>query len=347
MNKKITVIAGDGIGAEIILQSVKVLEAIAAEFKHKFTITRALTGSEATKKFGAPLPTTTIEMARQSDAILVGTHAKGQPPLQDLKKALNLFVHFRPVTTFKSLVHLSPLKPKQLEKVDLVLVREPEELLSFNNSPAEEASLVAFEKRVHFAFGIAQMRRKQLICIEIAAEENSHTRNLISEISSHYPEVSVDFLTIETALPALLINPGQFDVVLSNAENGKILESQASLLTGPAGISPAASLGATTGYFEPIPLTNPPIAGRDTANPIGSILSVALLLEYLGLPAEAGLVREGVHWTLNNGFVTKDIDATNFYYTSTIGDLVSEFILGKIPDAINHSNIEIRKSTII
>lgn len=343
MNKKITVIGGDGNGAEIIQQAVKVLEAIAAEFKHKFSINRPLTGAEAVKKVGVPLPQATIDAALKSDAVLVGIHSQGQETLQQLKATLNAYVHFRPVTAVKALSHLSPLKPKLLEKVDLVLVREPDEITVEGSSEVNRTN--ALEKRVQFAFKLAMQRRKQLCFVVNDAQEIE--KSVLLAMAKQYPAVKVEIMQVENALPALILNPVPFDIILSNRVTGRLLEGQSVLLSGAQGISAAGSMGNETGYYEPIPLSNPPVAGKDTANPIGSILSVALMLDQFGLSAEAGLVRDAAMWTINNGFVTKDIDSTNFYYTSTIGDLVSEFILGKIPDSVNHANIEITKSTII
>ncbi|HMF70534.1 MAG TPA: isocitrate/isopropylmalate family dehydrogenase, partial [Flavitalea sp.] len=162
-----------------------------------------------------------------------------------------------------------------------------------------------------------------------------------------YADVQVDFLFVDNAAMQIILNPKQFDVILTENMFGDILSDEASVITGSLGLLPSASIGKGAAMFEPIHGSYPQATGKDIANPLGSILSAAMLLDHFGLAAEALLVREAVEWTLVNGFVTKDIDSTNFYFTSTIGELVSDYVGKRNPEGINKSNIELRNSTII
>jgi len=145
----------------------------------------------------------------------------------------------------------------------------------------------------------------------------------------------------------IILNPKQFDVVLTENMFGDIISDEASVISGSLGLLPSASIGKGAALFEPIHGSYPQAAGKDIANPLGSILSAAMLLDHFGLNAEADKIREAANWTLQNGFVTKDIDPINFYFTTTIGELISDYVGGKIPGDIHKGNIELRKSTII
>ena len=145
----------------------------------------------------------------------------------------------------------------------------------------------------------------------------------------------------------IILNPKQFDVILTENMFGDIISDEASVISGSLGLLPSASVGKGSVLFEPIHGSYPQAAGKDIANPLGSILSTAMMLEYFGLSEEAALVREAVNWSLQNGFVTKDIDPVNFYFTSTLGELICDYVSGKIPGSVKQENIELRKSTII
>lgn len=162
-----------------------------------------------------------------------------------------------------------------------------------------------------------------------------------------YSNVEVDYMFVDNAAMQIIINPKQFDIILTENMFGDIISDEASVLSGSLGLLPSASVGTGTALFEPIHGSYHQAAGKDIANPIGSILSAAMMLEYLGMPKEAEHVRNGVLWTLQNRFVTKDIDSINFYFTSTIGELIADFVSNKITGEVNQSNIELRKSTII
>ena len=173
-------------------------------------------------------------------------------------------------------------------------------------------------------------------------------RKVVKELAAQYPDVTVDYMYVDNAAMQLIQNPKQFDVVLTENMFGDILSDEASVISGSLGLLPSASLAANgLALFEPIHGSYPQAAGKDIANPVGAILSAAMLLEYLQMSEEAALVREAVNWTLLNSFVTKDIDPVNFYFTSTIGELICDYVSGKISGSVKRENIELRKSTII
>ena len=205
------------------------------------------------------------------------------------------------------------------------------------------------ERISHAAFKAAQQRRKKLTLVDKAnvLETSRLWRKTVQEIAVQYPDVSVDFLFVDNAAMQLMLNPRQFDVLLTENMFGDILSDEASVLSGSLGLLPSASIGEKSALFEPIHGSYPAAAGKDIANPVGSILSTAMLLDHLELHEEAEAVRTAVAWTLNAQFVTRDIDPVNYYFTSTVGDLVSDFIAEKIPTDINYQNMELGKSTLI
>ena len=172
-------------------------------------------------------------------------------------------------------------------------------------------------------------------------------RKVVQEIANQYNDVAVDYMFVDNAAMQIIVNPKQFDVILTENMFGDILSDESSVISGSLGLLPSASVGAESALFEPIHGSYPQAAGKDIANPLGSILSAAMMLDHFKLFEEAKIIREAVAWTLNNGFVTKDIDPINSYFTSTIGELISDYVGGRIPTDVNHSNIELRKSTII
>src|SRR5215510_7125668 len=371
MKKQITIIEGDGIGPEVTRVSIRVLDTIAAEFNHEFDYTYCLMGADAIDKTGNPLPDETIEACLNSDAILFGAighpkydndpTAKVRPEqgLLKLRKSLQLFANIRPVTTYAALQHLSPLKPKNIEGVDFVIFRELTGGIYFGKKEINPEGTQAsddcvyskeeIERIAHLAFRSAQKRRKKLTLVDKAnvLETSRLWRKCVQEIALQYADVTVDFLFVDNAAMQIILNPKQFDVILTENMFGDIISDEASVISGSLGLLPSASVGTGTVLFEPIHGSYPQAAGKDIANPVGSVLSATMMLEYLGMPKEAALVREAVSWTLSNSFVTKDLDPVNFYFTSTIGELITDYVNGKIPELVKKENIELRKSTII
>ncbi|MBP6215538.1 MAG: 3-isopropylmalate dehydrogenase [Chitinophagaceae bacterium] len=369
--KKIAVIEGDGIGPEVTRQAVRILNAIAESFNHEFEYTYCLMGADAIDKTGTPLPDETIEICLKSDAILFGAighpkydndpTAKVRPEqgLLKLRKSLQLYANIRPVSTYSSLFHLSPLKSKNIEGVDFIIYREltggiyfgKKETSADGNLASDDCSYSReeIERIAHLAFQHAQKRKKKLTLVDKAnvLETSRLWRKVVQELASQYTEVAVDYMFVDNASMQIIVNPKQFDVILTENMFGDILSDEASVISGSLGLLPSASIGKTSALFEPIHGSYPQAAGKDIANPIGSILSAAMLLDHLDMKEEAQVVRDAVNWTLLNSFVTKDIDPVNFYFTSTIGELICDFVSGKISGSVNTENIELRKSTII
>jgi 3-isopropylmalate dehydrogenase len=371
MIRNIAVIPGDGIGPEVTQQSIKILNAIADKFGHEFNYTECLMGAVAIDKTGNPLPDETIEVCLNSDAILFGAighpkydndpTAKVRPEqgLLKIRKTLQLFANIRPVTTYPSLQHLSPLKSKQLEEVDFIIYRELTGGIYFgkkeiNEEQTEASDLCTYNKTeieriAHLAFKAAQSRRKKLTLVDKAnvLETSRLWRKTVQEIAVSYPDVKVDYMFVDNAAMQIIVNPKQFDVILTENMFGDILSDEASVISGSLGLLPSASIGNSSALFEPIHGSYPQAAGKDIANPLGSVLSAAMMLDHFELREEADLIRKAVDWTIEHGMVTKDLDPVNFYFMSTIGDLIIDYINERIPGTINKKNIELRKSTII
>jgi 3-isopropylmalate dehydrogenase len=370
MNKNIAIIEGDGIGPEVTRQSMLVLNAIAERFGHHFNYGYGLMGAIAIDKTGNPLPDETIDVCLHSDAILFGAighpkydndpAAKIRPEqgLLKLRKTLELFANIRPVTTYEALHHLSPLKTKNITGVDFVIFRELTGGIYFGKKETNEEQTYAvdecayskeeIERVAHLAFQAAQNRRKKLTLVDKAnvLETSRLWRKVVQEIALQYLDVAVDYMFVDNAAMQIILNPQQFDVILTENMFGDIISDEASVISGSLGLLPSASIGNSAALFEPIHGSYPQAAGKDIANPLGSILSAAMMLDHFGMQTEANLVREAVNWTLQNGIVTRDLDPINFYFTSTLGEMICDYIGGKIPD-LKKENIEMRKSTII
>ncbi len=371
MKKNITVIPGDGIGPEVTSQAVKVLKAIGRRYNHQFKFSYQLMGACAIDTTGNPLPDETIDSCLESDAVLLGAighpkfdndpSAKVRPEqgLLKLRKSLELFANLRPVSTYKSLFHLSPLKENRLKGVDFIMFRELTGGLYFGEKHLNEAgdeasdlciySKTEIDRVAKLAFEAAQKRRHHLTLVDKAnvLETSRLWRKSVQELSANYPDVKVDYMFVDNAAMQLILNPAQFDVILTENLFGDILSDEASVLTGSLGLLPSSSIGDKNALFEPIHGSYPQAAGLDIANPVGAILSAALMMDYFKLHEEAEKIRQAVNWTLSNGFVTKDIDPMNSYCTSSIGELIREYIVNNEPQNFNLNNIALGQTTII
>ncbi len=371
MEKKIAVILGDGIGPEVTEQSMKVLNAVGKRFGHSFVYSYGLMGADAIDKTGNPLPDETVATCLASDAILFGAighpkydndpTAKVRPEqgLLKLRKELQLFANIRPINTYQALHHLSPLKSKQLKHVDFVIFREltggiyfgKKELSADQNSAVDECtySRSEIERVSHLAFQYAQKRKKKLTLVDKAnvLETSRLWRKVVQEIATQYSDVTVDYMFVDNAAMQIILNPAQFDVVLTENMFGDIISDEASVLSGSLGLLPSASVGNKTALFEPIHGSYPQAAGKDIANPLGSILSAGMMLDYFGLTVEAKAVRDAVAWTLSHGFVTRDIDPINNYATTAVGDLIIDHIERNADGERRSNNASLNQSTII
>ncbi len=371
MEKKIAVIFGDGIGPEVTQQSIKVLNAVGQRFGHVFHYTEAIMGADAIDKTGNPLPDETIATCLNSDAILFGAighpkydndpTAKVRPEqgLLKLRKELQLFANIRPITTYQALHHLSPLKSKQLKGIDFVIFREltggiyfgKKELSADQTYATDECSYGKneIERVSHLAFQYARKRKRRLTLVDKAnvLETSRLWRKVVQEIATQYSDVTVDYMFVDNAAMQIILHPAQFDVILTENMFGDIISDEASVLSGSLGLLPSASVGNTAALFEPIHGSYPQAAGKDIANPLGSILSAAMMLDHFQMTEEAAAVREAVSWTLAHGFVSKDIDAINNYTTTAIGDLITDHIERHTNGDRLHGNASLNQSTII
>ncbi|MFM7022444.1 MAG: 3-isopropylmalate dehydrogenase [Flavobacteriales bacterium] len=356
MNFKIAVIKGDGIGPEIVDQSIKVLNAIAKRFNHNFQYTEVLMGACAIDATGVPLPDETLEVCKNSDAILFGAigdpkydnnpNAKVRPEqgLLKIRKELGLFANIRPVEYFPALAHLSPLKSNVIEGSDFVVIRELTGGIYFGEKGKSADGNTAFDNCTYskneiiritkVAFDLAMKRRKHVTLVDKAnvLETSRLWREVVKEFAAGYPEVTLEMMFVDNAAMQLIQNPRRFDVVLTENMFGDILTDEASVITGSIGLLPSASTGNKVGLYEPIHGSYPQAAGKNIANPIGTILSAALMLESaLNLNEEAKAIRKAVADAIAANCLTEDLIKTNAKSTTEVGDFITKKVLESVP----------------
>ncbi len=372
MKLKIAVLSGDGIGPEVTEQSIKVLKAIASEFNHEFSFKNAQVGAIAIENTGFPLPEDTLDLCKTSDAILFGSighpkydndpSAKVRPEqgLLKLRKSLGLYANIRPVKAYDSLLKKSPLKKEKIRGTDISIFREltggiyfGEKQLSEDGNTASdlcEYSRFEIERISHLAFKAAQTRNNKVTLVDKAnvLESSRLWRKVVTEIGKQYPKVELDFLFVDNAAMQLILNPKQFDVILTENMFGDIISDEASVIGGSIGLLASASVGDKYALFEPIHGSYPQATGKGIANPIASILSAAMLLDHFQLFTEANLIREAVEKSLKLNITTPDLN-TKFDYISTskVGDFIEDFIFNPDDSNLNFSNIHLGQSTII
>lgn len=369
MKLRIAVLPGDGIGPEVTAQAIKVLKAIAMEFNHVFTFETALVGACAIEKTGLPLPEETVNICESADAILFG--AIGNPKYDDpeieirpeqgllgLRKTFGLHTNIRPVIAYEDLLNKSSLKIKQIKGTDILIYRELTSGLYFGEKhfSNEEASDVCtyrrheIERIAHQAFKAAQGRKKKLTLVDKANVLASSRlwRKVVTEISTEYPDVTLECRYIDNAAMELIINPRQFDVILTENMFGDILSEETSVIVGSIGLLASASIGDTKAMFEPIHGAYTKATNKGIANPIASILSAAMLLDYFGLYDEAILLREGVDKSLKLHITTPDLNTKyDNISTTKVGDFIEDFIHNPDETNLNFTNIHLGQSTII
>lgn len=350
MRKKIAVLPGDGIGPEVIEQALKVMDAVADRYDHFFEYCYADVGAVAIEKHGDPLPDFTLETCVNSDAILFGAighpkydndpNAKVRPEqgLLKLRKELGLYANLRPVTTYPKLLHLSPLKEEKVKDVDLLILRELTGGIYFGTKGKDEKAGTAFdtceysvaeiERITKLAFESAANRKKKVTLVDKAnvLETSRLWRDTVRKIAKNYPEIELDFMYVDNAAMQLIQYPKNFDVILTSNMFGDILSDEASVIAGSMGLLPSASIGAKTSLFEPIHGSFPQAAGEDIANPMATILSVAMLLESFELLQEARVVRTVVKKLLEKGIGTPELKPKITYSCSQVGDMITYMI---------------------
>ena len=371
MKFNITVISGDGIGPEVTEQSKKVLNAIAEKYDHKFIYDNVLMGACAIDKTGNPLPDATIESCKKSDAILFGAigdpkydndpTAKVRPEqgLLRLRKELGLFCNIRPVKAYKELIEKSPLKKETIEGTDISIYRELTGGIYFGEKQLSEDGKTAFDgctynveeitRIAHLAFKEAQNRRKKLTLVDKAnvLETSRLWRKTVTAISKDYPNVSFDTMFVDNAAMQLILNPKQFDVILTENLFGDIISDEASVIGGSIGLLASASIGGKNALFEPIHGSFPQAKGNGIANPLASILSASMMLRHLGLLQESKDVDEAVEKSLELGLTTVDINPEKPFSTSKVGDFISDYVEDSKYCLLNMDNIQLGQSTII
>lgn len=354
MDYNITLIKGDGIGPEVINEAVKVLNTIGKKFNHTFNFTEVLAGGSAIDEYGVALPQNTIDVAKNSDSVLLGAvggpkwdnlqgNQRPETALLGLRKELGLYTNLRPAILHKALKNACPLKDEIVQDgIDIMVLRELTGGIYFGKKGREETDNgpVAYDvekysysevKRIAIqAFEIARLRDKRVTSVDKAnvLESSRLWRETVIEVSKDYPDVTLDHMYVDNASMQLIRDPNHFDVLLTSNIFGDILSDEASQLTGSIGMLPSASLGVTkTGMYEPIHGSAPDIAGLDIANPIATILSVSMMLKYsFGLEDEAKAIENAVTKVLDSGYRTKDIYSANTKLVGTIemGNLIIE-----------------------
>ncbi len=354
MQANIVTIPGDGIGVEVVAEGVKVLKAVAAKYGHTFTFENHLIGGCAIDATGEPLPASTLEACKRADAVLMG--AVGGPKWSDpsakvrpeqgllaIRKGLGLYANLRPVQIFPQLQDASPLRADRLAGVDLVVVRELTGGIYFGaRKEAGDGDLTAYdtmaysapeiERIARKAFELARLRRNKVTSVDKAnvLAVSRLWRRVVVQVAADYPDVTLEHMLVDSAAMHLMRRPADFDVIVTGNMFGDIITDEASMLAGSMGMLASASLGAgTAGLYEPIHGSAPDITGMGIANPLATILSVALLLRYsFGLGEEADAVEEAVTGVLEAGYRTKDIftEGTKLVNTEEMGKSVVEVL---------------------
>ena len=358
---KVAVLPGDGIGPEVIAEGVRVLRAVGQRFGHRFELREGLIGGCALDARGTPLPSETLDICRAADAVLLGAvggprwgdpGARQRPEqgLLGLRKELGVYANLRPVSVHPALIAASPLRAERLEGVDFIFVRELTGGIYFGEKRREGVgggevavdvcsyTASEIERVTRVAGELARTRRRKLTSVDKAnvLETSRLWRSTVTRVvRDEFPDLELDHVLVDACAMQLLRNPQAFDVIVTENMFGDILTDEASMLAGSLGVLPSASLGDTEvgrhrrGLYEPIHGSAPDIAGRGIANPVGTILSVALMLRHsFGLESEARAVEGAVSKAIGDGCVTVDITAGGErpYSTEEVGRTIADVL---------------------
>ena len=356
MKYNIAVIPGDGIGPEVVNEAIKVLDAVGSKYGHEFNYTRILAGGAAIDETGECLPQETIDIAKKSDAVLLG--AVGGPKwdslpgdkrperaLLGIRKELGLFANLRPAIMFDELKDACPIRPEKVEGgLDLLVVRELTGGIYFGERGYKDTDMgrAAYDieqysegevKRIaKVAFDMAMKRNKKVTSVDKAnvLESSRLWRKTVADVAKEFPEVELENFYVDNTAMQLVYNPKQFDVIVTSNIFGDILSDEASMITGSLGMLPSASLAeGNFGMYEPVHGSAPDIAGTGRANPMAAILSAAMMLKYtFGLSDEADAIESAVKKTLAAGYRTPDImsEGKTPAITEQIGSLIAQNI---------------------
>ena len=357
MNKNIAVIRGDGIGPEIVNEAIKVLDVIAEKYGHTFSYTDADMGGCAIDKYGDPLPQHELDKCLKADSVLLGAvggpkwdgvpgNMRPEKGLLRIRAGMGVYSNNRPAKIWPQLASASPLKPEIVEKgIDFIIVREliggiyfgehktyeqgekvSEDVMKYSDSEIERIGRIGFET--------ARKRRKKLCSVEKSnvLDTSRLWKSVMHRLAEEYPDVELSDMLVDNCAMQIVKDPSQFDVIVTENMFGDILSDEASMITGSIGMIPSSSLGATSnGLYEPIHGSAPDIAGKDVANPIGTILSAAMMLRFsFDMPAEADDIEAAVGKVLSEGYRTGDImsseDGLKLTKCSEMGDLICRAI---------------------
>ncbi len=349
---KIALLPGDGIGPEVVAQAVKAVDAVCERKGHKAEYSFGYVGACAIREFGDAFPEQTFKTCMDSDAVLFGAvgdpefdnnpKAKVRPEqgLLAMRKSLGLYANLRPVETFPSLLHKSPLKKDLVEGADFLCVRELTGGMYFGQKGRSDDGNTAYDTNIYHRFEVerilklsfeyARQRRGHLTVVDKAnvLESSRLWRQIAQELAPLYPDVQTDYMYVDNAAMKLISGPKFFDVLVTENTFGDILTDEASCISGSMGLLASASIGEHTGVFEPIHGSYPQAAGKNIANPVATILSAAMMFEYaFGLVEEGAMIRSAVAASLDEGIVTEDLaDGGKAYYTSEVGDWIANYI---------------------
>jgi len=353
MTKKILILPGDGIGLEIMAEAVKLLEALQKNYGLNAEMQHALVGGAAYDETGSPLPEETLALARQADAILLGAvggpkwepldiSVRPEKGLLGLRAGLGLFANLRPAILYPQLADASTLKPEVVAGLDIMIVREltggiyfgqPRGVRELDNGEKQGFNTLIYktseiERIARVAFDIARKRNSRVCSVDKAnvLECTEHWRNVVTEVHRGYADVQLSHMYVDNAAMQLVRAPKQFDVIVTTNMFGDILSDEAAMLTGSIGMLPSASLNENgQGMYEPIHGSAPDIAGQNVANPLATLLSVAMMLRYsLNEAALADMIEAAVSRVLDQGLRTADIDSAGMTRVGTreMGDAV-------------------------
>ena len=355
MKLNIAKLPGDGIGPEVVEEAAKVVEAVCRRFGHEVAWHFAFAGACAIDRFGDAFPEVTYQTCLDADAVLFGAvgdprydndpTAKVRPEqgLLAMRKKLGLYANLRPVETFQSLVHKSPLKEDLVDGADFLVIRELTGGMYFGEKGRRDNGDTAFDTNIYHryeierilkqAFTFAMRRRRHLTVVDKAnvLESSRLWRQIAQEMAPDYPEVATDYMFVDNAAMKLITGPKFFDVIVTENTFGDILTDEASVVSGSMGLLASASIGEKTGVYEPIHGSWPQAAGKGIANPVAAILSAAMMFEYaFGLMDEGKAIRQAVADSLAAGVVTDDLaDGGKAFTTSQVGDWITDRINGQ------------------
>ena len=355
---KLAVLPGDGAGSEVVTEALKVLDAVSKKYGLKYQINKGLVGGASLDVHGVPVTDEVLNICREADAVLLG--AIGGPKWDDfpfdirpesallqLRNELGVFTNLRPVKIIEGLINTSPLKPEFLYNVDLVIVREltgglyfgkPQFIESIEHGEhavdTMEYSTSEIERIATAAFEMARTRRRKVTSVDKAniLLTSRLWRKTVIKAAEKYPDITLEHMLVDNCAMQLIRNPGQFDVILTENTFGDIISDEAAMLSGSLGMLPSASLGNRGCLFEPVHGSAPDIAGKNIANPIGTINSVALMIRYTFKNEEAALlIEKAVEDVINKGYRTSDIftEECTLISTSEMGDRIFENILSQ------------------